>query len=371
MIVFCEECGRRYDVDLEATQGLYHNFHCRECNLLITISKECPSKIISPDVAIKNQLVAGSHSTGPKKRILVVDDSKLFRRIIRQIIESDDTLEVVGEAANGHEALQLNQELRPDLITLDVNMPGMGGASALKRFMLTHPCPVVIVSNLSNRSQETIIEFLRLGAVDFLVKPRNEQDPEEVRQHYLKTLHDAATAHIEQFRRLAPSLSPPSQNQTYRQRVPCQNLGILISGAGGIAELFSLLSQIPSDFGGTLIILQTMPAELLRPLVGYLNTICSIPVIRGSHQTPLLSRQCILTPSGASWNMEPQDNGFVLATAQSGAPSSNAQQKKRPLPAFGGKRIFRHLFSDRPFRCTVMFPGDTAPLQTGQRKSHP
>ncbi|MBM9614091.1 response regulator [Desulfobulbus rhabdoformis] len=330
MIVFCEECGKRYDVDLDAAQGLYHSFHCQECNLLITISKERPSEIISPDVALKNQLVAVTTAPTPKKRILVVDDSKLFRRIIRDILESDGTMEVVGEASNGHEALQRNQELHPDLITLDVNMPGMGGTSALKRFMLTHPCPVVIISNLSNRSQETIIDFLRLGAVDFLVKPRHEQDPEEVRQHYLKTIHDAAKAHVEHFRLLSPP--PPLENLIKKpaNRVPCQRLAIIISGAGGIAELFPLLVKISSEFAGSLLVLQTMPSVLLAPLVHYMNQICRIQVVPLTSETPLLAGQCYLS-TAAGFTLQKHTNGIVLTMPDSFPASPGRRQGIDPL----------------------------------------
>jgi len=327
MLVFCEECGTRYNVDLNNIKGLWHSFHCQECDYLITISKEKPTEIISPVVALKNQL--GTRETNDpsrKKRVLVVDDSKLFRRIIKQILEYDATLEVVGEAADGKEALQLNQELKPDLITLDVNMPGMGGTSVLKRFMLTHPCPVVIVSNLSNRSQDTIIDFLRLGAVDFLVKPRHGQDPDEIRKKYVKTLHDAARANINEFRRVITPHTISTQNKPAGHRIPCRQLAIIISGAGGIAELFHIFNRLPSGFDGTVLVAQTMPKELLSPLVMYMNQICRIPVLPITRETSILAGQCYIGTSETIMELRDRQDEFYLTTSsETPAPDANQQ----------------------------------------------
>jgi len=327
MIVFCEECGTRYNVDLDNIEGLWHSFRCRECDYLITISKEKPTEIISPDVALRNQLGA-KEITAPirKKRVLVVDDSKLFRRIIKQILESDGTLEVVGEAADGHEALQRNQELKPDLITLDVNMPGMGGASVLKRFMLTHPCPVVIVSNLSNRSQDTIIDFLRLGAVDFLVKPRHEQDPEEVRKNFVKTVHDASVARVEAFTRLFAPPSVPTQIKPAGHSIPCRQMALIVSGAGGIAELFHIFNRLPRGFDGTVIVIQTMPEELVAPLVAYMNQICRIPVLPIARETPILAGQCYIGTSDTALELRERHAEFFLTTANDNPAASARRQ---------------------------------------------
>ena len=358
MIVFCEDCGTRYDVDLDASPGPYHSFHCLECHLLITISKERPTEIISPDVALKNKLVAASKTYAKKKRILVVDDSKLFRRIIRDILESDGTLEVVGEAANGHEALQKNQDLQPDLITLDINMPGMGGTSVLKRFMLTHPCPVVIISNLSNRSQATIIDFLRHGAVDFLVKPRHEQDPEEVRQHYIKIIHDAATAHIAHFRRFIPSSLRRQQTPLSSRPQPCKQLAIILSGAGGIAELFSLFSQLPAKFSATLLVIQTMPQELVSPLVEYLNQICSVSVEPLSGDISLHAGFGYVGTSTPLWELKQQNDGTIRVTVQDSSPCSGKQ--------YGVDTFLRSAsenFSD-PFTLTLLSGAKNWKLET-------
>ncbi len=327
MIVFCEECGTRYNVDLDNIKGLWHSFHCRECDFLITISKEKPTEIISPDVALQNQLGTGGETDSSRKnRVLVVDDSKLFRRIITQILESDGTLEVVGEAADGNEALQLNQELKPDLITLDVNMPGMEGTSVLKRFMLTHPCPVVIVSNLSNRSQDTIIDFLRLGAVDFLVKPKHEQDPEEIRKYFVKTVRDASRARVEAFTRLIAPHAISTQIKPAGHSIPCRQLAIIVSGSGGIAELFHIFNRLPSGFDGTVIVLQTMPKELVSPLVGYMNQICRIPVLPIARDTPILAGQSYIGTTDTVMEFQERDAEFYLTT-QNDSPAASVSRQ--------------------------------------------
>lgn len=323
MIVFCEECGTRYNVDLNNIKGQWHSYNCRECGFLITISKDKPTDIISPDVALRNQ-IGPQETSDPdrKKRVLVVDDSKLFRKVIKDMLESDGTLEVVGEAADGAEALKLNKELKPDLITLDVNMPGMGGASVLKRFMLTNPCPVVIVSNLSSHSQDTIIDFLRLGAVDFLMKPRSDQDPEEARKSFVKTVLDAAGARVEEFTRLNTPQAISTQSKPAGHRIPCRQLAVIASGAGGIAELFTIFNRLPSGFDGTVVIVQSMPEDLVSPLVSYMNQICRVPVLPISQETPIIAGHCYIGTSKTAWQL--QEFRQELYLRASGDPASSS-----------------------------------------------
>ncbi|PID76752.1 MAG: hypothetical protein CSB24_04830 [Deltaproteobacteria bacterium] len=323
MIVFCEDCGSRYDVDLVNIKDKFQSFNCRECGFMITISKEKPDDIISSDVAIKNRLLEAGCEDDPdrRKRVLIVDDSKLFRRIIKKMIESDGTLEVVGEAADGDEALQKTREVKPDVITLDVNMPGMGGTSVLKHLMLSHPCPVIIVSNLSNRSQNTIIDFLRFGAVDFLVKPTREHKEDEVQHRFIKTIHKAARARIGEFTRLnAPSYSMATQVKPAGHNIPCGQLLLVLSGAGGIAELFNVFTRFPGGFDGTVLVVQEMPEALVLPLVVYINQICRIPVLPASSEVPLLAGYSYIgTPGMVDQLAENEGNFFLI---NSGMPSA-------------------------------------------------
>ncbi len=327
MIVFCEECGVRYTLDMKNIKGRLHSFKCRTCGHLITISKENPGDIIPPASALLNQI----NYKKPKNksgvlRVLIVDDSKLFRRMFTQILESDGTLKVVGEAADGNEALDLNETLRPDLITLDVNMPIMGGTTTLKRFMLTTPCPVVIISNLSNRTQSTIIDFLRLGAVDFFLKPKNNQDPEKTQQRFIRTIQRAAGAQIGDFKRLRAPKPKPTQVKPAGHRTPCRQLSIIFSGAGGYAEIFKVFARLPSGFEGTVVVMQAMPEELTLPLVEYINQICRIPVLPIGPDTQLLAGHCYFGTSNTRLVLQSQEDRFYLKAPRTPDPQKNCSE---------------------------------------------
>ena len=118
-------------------------------------------------------------------KILVVDDSKFIRQAVRRIFESDSQLEVAAEAADGRQALALIPEVDPDVITLDVHMPVMDGISTLKRIMLQHPKPTVMLSNLTMEGATVTFDTLKFGAVDVIAKPSNlgELDlPQQLRE---------------------------------------------------------------------------------------------------------------------------------------------------------------------------------------------
>ena len=104
-------------------------------------------------------------------RLLVVDDSKIMRRLIAGLFEADDKIQVVGEATDGIEALASVSRLDPDVVTLDINMPGMDGLTTLKHLMIRNPKPTVMLSTLTQEGAKTTFDALRYGAVDFIAKP--------------------------------------------------------------------------------------------------------------------------------------------------------------------------------------------------------
>ena len=108
---------------------------------------------------------------GAKIRAVLVDDSATIRSVLRRKLEADGTIEVVGTASDGLEALDLIAQVRPDVVTLDIEMPRLDGLSTLERLMATQPTPVVMVSSLTREGADATIRALELGAVDFIEKP--------------------------------------------------------------------------------------------------------------------------------------------------------------------------------------------------------
>jgi len=129
-----------------------------------------------------------------KIRVLVVDDSAFMRKILRHILSQDPQIEVVGVASSGEEALKKIGNIQPDVITLDIEMPGIGGLETLKRIIVENPLPVVVVSAMDKRQADIVMECLEIGAFDFVSKPSGpiSLDMAEVAQKLLRTIKTAA-----------------------------------------------------------------------------------------------------------------------------------------------------------------------------------
>ena len=166
MILFCEECGTRHDIDSRQIAGNYFQFECTGCSETLVVS-------LSKNQGKQAQAAMQSEGTPLETplRVLVVDDSRLIRKVLCQIIESDGRKKVVGEAEDGKKALDLLAETQPDVITLDINMPVMDGLTALKHIMIKRPTPTVMISALTTEGALETFDALKYGAIDFLPKP--------------------------------------------------------------------------------------------------------------------------------------------------------------------------------------------------------
>ncbi len=218
------------------------------------------------------EAVPGTLSLQKRPRVLIVDDSAMMCKILTQLLTEDKTIKVVGTALNGQEALKKISTLQPDLITLDVNMPVMDGSTALKYIMIKSPCPVVIVSNVSDRSQVNIIDFLRLGAVDFIGKPK-KNDISLQTQRLIDCVKNSSRACVNNYRRgkAAKPLQQKSAPPGKIKRTSSSVLVVINSGIGGYGELIKVVPMFSDTMNGAVIALQSMPAEFLVPFSRYLD----------------------------------------------------------------------------------------------------
>ncbi|MBL0700530.1 MAG: response regulator [Desulfosarcina sp.] len=215
---------------------------------------------------------SGMISEDESLRVLIVDDSTMMRRILADLISSDKRITVAGTAENGEEALEKIKELKPDIITLDVNMPVMGGQRALKHIMIQSPCPVLILSSLGKKCYPVIIDFLRLGAVDFIKKPDKKEDLSNYRAALVEKIFTAAIAKIDNFKRV--KLPGIIKNKDFQSGVgSCESLVIINSGMGGYAELIRLAPLLRPDNNTSLVLFQNMPDEFMKPVSDYLDQI--------------------------------------------------------------------------------------------------
>src|SRR3954469_13958665 len=135
---------------------------------------------------------------GGKIRVLIVDDSAFMRKVLHSIIASDPNFEVIGEARDGRDAVAQAEQLRPDVITMDINMPHMDGLQATELIMSSQPRPIVIVSSESREGADTTLKALELGAIDFVAKPSGgiDLDMNTVREELCRKLKMAAKVRV-------------------------------------------------------------------------------------------------------------------------------------------------------------------------------
>jgi two-component system, chemotaxis family, protein-glutamate methylesterase/glutaminase len=237
-----------------------------------------------PEDAVDNRL-----------RVLIVDDSPMMRKILSSMLTTSNRVKVVGMASNGKEAISLIDDLSPDLVTLDVNMPVMDGTSTIKHIMIKKPCPVVITSNPGDGSSKTIFNFLELGAVDFMSKPTKNQDILVQQQKIIERVSIAASAKVGNFR-IARIPKPKTEKVAATpDGGNCRRLVIVISGPGGHPEQMGLLSGLVpaiNQLDGAVVALQCLPPSFRETFARYLFDRCGCPASPIDQETPLSAGQC-------------------------------------------------------------------------------
>ncbi len=222
-------------------------------------------------------------------RVLIVDDSPIMCKILNSMLVADPSIEVVGTAGNGEEALEKMKSLSPDLITMDVNMPVMDGSTALKHIMIGSPCPVLIMSNLLPSSYSTLLSFLNLGAVDFMSKPVKSSNIVLQQQKIVERVHIAAKAKADRFHRLRCPKLKPSDFIRVDEASSSEVLLIAVSGAGGYLEMVNMITALPTASKTSVLSLQAIPPKFAPTLSSYLN-------IRSRFEVKPLAPDALLSP---------------------------------------------------------------------------
>ena len=230
-------------------------------------------------------------------RVLVVDDSALMRKLIPQILAADSSIQVVGTAMDGNFGLKKIEDLRPHVITLDLEMPGMGGLDMLKEIMRGHRLPVIVVSSHSTEGASVTLKALSMGAFDFVAKPSDVSARMPEIAHELISKIKAA-AHSPGFRITTPApvlASPADKAAPDAKNRPTRIVAIGIS-TGGPQSLQHVLPQLRKDFPGTILVVQHMPEGFTEMLSRRLDEICAIRVKEAQSGDLLLAGRALVCP---------------------------------------------------------------------------
>ncbi len=231
-------------------------------------------------------------------RVLVVDDSALMRKLIPQILETDNSIQVVGTAMDGNFGLKKIDELKPQVITLDLEMPGMGGLDMLKEIMRRHRIPVIVVSSHSTEGASVTLKALSLGAFDFVSKPSDVSSRmPEVAQELISKIKAAAQSRGIPIHAATdfPVPVPRPKGKPGEKRAPTKIVAIGIS-TGGPQSLQYLLAQLPADFPGSIVVVQHMPEGFTEMFARRLDECCSLNVKEAQSGDLLLAGRVLICP---------------------------------------------------------------------------
>src|SRR5690349_10719579 len=231
-------------------------------------------------------------------RVLVVDDSALMRKLIPQILSRDPQIEVVGTAMDGAFALKKIEELHPDVITLDLEMPRMDGMQTLRLIMRNAPTPVILFSTHSTEGAYSTFKGLALGAVDFVAKPKDAAAG-HLDAIADQLIHKAKVAKHAGGRRLpnpeVPEAPPPRKKAGRPAVAPNRIVAIGIS-TGGPNALQFVFSQIPADFSATILVVQHMPEGFTDMFAKRLDECCSLEVHEARSGDLLIAGRVLICP---------------------------------------------------------------------------
>jgi two-component system, chemotaxis family, protein-glutamate methylesterase/glutaminase len=246
-------------------------------------------------------------TTSPQIRVLVVDDSAFMRTALAQMIASEQGFEVVATACCGLDALEKIAALDPDVVTLDVDMPKLGGLETLRFIMSRFPRPVIMVSASTEKDAEITLDALSAGAFDCVPKQMStvSLDIIHIRSDLIGKLRAAALA-----RRLRsadthskkPARACAVQGRHQASLIP--SIVALGTSTGGPKALEEILPQFPSDFSVPLLIVQHLPFGFSAPFAQRLNKLCAISVCEASHRELALPGVAYIAPAGVHMRVE-------------------------------------------------------------------
>lgn len=227
-------------------------------------------------------------------RVLVVDDSALVRKVLTEELSKQPGIEVVGSAIDPYVAREKILELKPDVVTLDLEMPRMDGLSFLAKLMRYHPLPVVVVSSMAPMGSENAIRALELGAVDIVPKPGSAFTVPDVSRTLARAIRAAASARV--GRPAADTELGPAPSAQPQFRMATTHKIIAIGGStGGTKAIEVVLRGLPMDAPGTVIV-QHMPEGFTAAFARRLNEVCVMEVREARDEDPVVPGVALVAP---------------------------------------------------------------------------
>ncbi len=239
-------------------------------------------------------------------RVLVVDDSAFVRKAIERMLGSVDDIEVVGFAADGEEGLAKARELRPDVVTLDVKMPRLGGLETLERLMAEQPVPVLLMSTLTQEGAEVTLRGLELGAMDFV-------DKSSVQPMSMLSLAEELVAKVRALGRARVRARPmPERAHAAEAAAAPAECVVIAASTGGPTALQAVVGGLTAGFGAAVIVVQHIPRGFTKSLAERLDARSAIPVREARDGETVAPGAVLVAPAGIHTKLARRRGGVEI-----------------------------------------------------------
>ena len=270
-------------------------------------------------------------------KVLVVDDSGFFRRRVSEMLESDPQIEVIGTAENGQQAIDQVAALKPDVVTMDIEMPVMDGITAVRKIMASTPTPVIMFSSLTTDGARATLDALDAGAVDFLPKRFEDisKDREEARRTLCQRVRQLGLGGVPRpapapsaAPAVAPTAAPGSTTVTKPAAAPPLatrsssspfKLVVIGTSTGGPVALQAVLTALPADFPLPILLVQHMPESFTPAFAARLDALCKIKVRHAADGDEPQPGTAYLAPGGHQMHVE-KNGGKLVIHVSDGRP---------------------------------------------------
>ncbi len=246
----------------------------------------------------------------PRTRVLLVDDSAVVRKLLGDALRKHDDIQVIGGAADPYIARDMILQLKPDVITLDIEMPRMDGLSFLRKLMEHHPIPAIVVSSLTQQGSAASVEALRIGAIDVIGKPGGPHAVGEVADRVAERIRALRAGTPIRLGRLVPP-TPAASAAPSRGAARLRGLIAIGASTGGTQAIETVLTRMPADVP-PIVIAQHMPAGFTRAFAERLNGVCAMRVVEAAGNEPLERGVAYVAPGDYHLTVERQ--GLRLVT---------------------------------------------------------